>query len=49
MSREQLKTIYEAVNTDRDLLSFEMFVEMVDDETNTQKILSWFKDSAVLH
>lgn len=49
MSIKELKVLYEAVNTDRKLLPFYLFVEMVDEETDTQKILSWFKDSAVQH
>lgn len=49
MSLKELTVLYEAVNTDRELLPFHLFVEMVDEETDTQKILSWFKDSAVQH
>lgn len=49
MSIEQLKVLYEAINTDRTLLTFRLFVEMVGKETNTQTVLSWFKESSVIH
>ena len=49
MSIEQMIVLYEAINTDRSLLPFQLFVEMVGKETNTQTVLSWFKGSAVIH
>jgi len=49
VSIEQLKVLYEAVNTDRTLLTFGLFIEMVGKETNTQTVLSWFKESSVIH
>lgn len=49
MSIDQLKVLYEAVNTDRTILTFPLFVQMVGKETDTQTVLSWFKESSIIH
>ena len=49
MSIDQLKVLYEAINTDRSILTFPLFVEMVGKEKNTQTVLSWFKESSTIH
>ena len=49
LTANEIDVLYEAVNTDKELLPPDLFAQMIDDETDEQTVLSWFKVSAVQH